>query len=62
MGLGRHIRRTAPALLACGGASAVLVTAAWLVPAAVQPVSVVAAQEQIDTRAVLKQYCLGCHN
>ena len=61
MGLGRCLRRKAPALIACGVATAVLVAAAWLAPATVQPVSVVAAQEQIDTRAFLTQYCLGCH-
>ena len=61
MGLGRCLRWKAPALIACGVATAVLVAAAWLAPATVRPVSVVAAQEQIDTRAFLTQHCLGCH-
>jgi mono/diheme cytochrome c family protein len=35
---------------------------AWAAPAGVTPRPVLHAQEQVDTRAFMKQYCLGCHS
>ena len=34
----------------------------WAAPAGVGPLPAVAAQEQVDTRAVMRQYCVNCHS
>ena len=39
-----------------------VVVSAWTAPFGVAPQPVLNAQEQPDTRAFMKQYCLGCHN
>jgi mono/diheme cytochrome c family protein len=48
--------------LVIGGAAALAIASALHVPTGVSPVSTLAAQEQVDARAFLKQYCIGCHN
>jgi mono/diheme cytochrome c family protein len=41
--------------------AAVLVAAVLFAPNGREPVRVVAAQQQVDTRAFMKQYCISCH-
>jgi hypothetical protein len=39
-----------------------VIAIAWAAPLGVAPLHVLNAQAQPDTRAFMKQYCLGCHN
>src|SRR5688572_23902456 len=44
------------------GGSAALTFTSWLtVSSGIAPVSTVAAQERVDARAFMKQYCVSCH-
>src|SRR5262245_29260027 len=48
--------------LAVGSAAAIAIgVAVFGVPVDVDPVAAVAAQQQVDTRAFMKQYCVSCH-
>jgi hypothetical protein len=44
-----------------GSSAAIVFAAATFQSAEVAPVAVVAAQQQVDSRAFLKQYCISCH-
>ncbi len=50
------------AVAACSAAAIAIGVARLEVPLDVAPVAVVVAQQQVDTRAFMKQYCLSCHS
>jgi hypothetical protein len=58
----RWIRRTRLAPIVCSAAALVIGVAAFEGPGWFEPVATVAAQQQVDTRAFLKQYCINCHS
>ncbi len=47
--------------LIIGGTAALTFTSLLTISSGIAPVSTVAAQERIDTRAFMKQYCISCH-
>ena len=61
MRVGRAIRRTKHAVAVCSATAIVIGVAALESPADVTPVAVVSAQQQVDTHAFMKQYCISCH-
>src|SRR5688572_32863657 len=61
LGVAREIWRKRRFTAACGAAALVLGLATFESPVDVAPVAVVAAQQQVDSRAFLKQYCISCH-
>ena len=62
MYVARSIRRARSRLVVSGSAALAIAGAALVAPPGVTPVVPVAAQERVDPRAFLKQYCLGCHS
>jgi hypothetical protein len=60
---GGEAQRRDPRISRCLYVSAALIIgiAAFEAPLGVAPTAVVAAQQQVDTRAFLKQYCINCH-
>jgi hypothetical protein len=57
----RAIGRTRSAVTICSAVAIALAGAAFESPVDVAPVAVVTAQQQLDSRAFLKQYCISCH-
>ena len=60
MRVARVIGRMRRTLAGCGAALAIGI-AVFQAPVDVAPVAVVAAQQQVDARAFMKQYCVSCH-